>query len=90
VKQFSITAAVSGAILMGVAFTTTTVYAGTKWKDSCRDAVSDDGQNEPFSQGTYDHCGEKKGSDNAYYNGFIGGCKPVEGDARDVCESATD
>ena len=49
VKQFSVTA-VYVAILMGAAFTTTTVYAGADWKDSCRDAGYDDGQKEPFSQ----------------------------------------
>jgi hypothetical protein len=45
---------------MGATFTTTTVYPGAGWKDRCRNAGYDDGQNEPFSQGTYDHCGEKK------------------------------
>jgi hypothetical protein len=45
---------------------------------------------EPFSQGTYDHCGEKEGGDDAYCNGFIDGCKPLECNARDLCESATD
>ncbi len=93
-KQLSI-AAVAVAILMGTALTTTTVYAGADWKDSCRDAGHDDGQNEPFSQGTYDHCGEEEGGDDeggddAYYEGFIDGCKSVEGNTRDVCESATD
>jgi hypothetical protein len=88
VEQFSITA-VYVAILMGATFTTTTVYPGAGWKDRCRNAGYDDGQNEPFSQGTYDHCGEKEGGDDAY-NGFIDGCKPLEGNARDVCESATD
>ena len=88
-KQFSI-AAVSVAVFMGAAFTTTTVYAGTDLKDSCRDAGYDDGQNGPFSQGTYDHSGEKEGGDDAYRNGFIDSCKSVEANARDVCESATD
>jgi hypothetical protein len=89
VKQFSIEA-VSVAVFMGAAFTTTTVYAGTDWQNSCRDAGYDDGQNEPFSQGLYDHSGEKEGGDDAYCNGFIDSCKSVEANARDVCESATD
>ena len=88
-KQLSI-AAVAVAILMGTALTTTSVYAGTYWKDSCRAAGYDDGQNGPFSQGTRDHCGEEEGGDDAYYKGFIDGCKSVESNTRDVCESATD
>jgi hypothetical protein len=89
VKQFSIEG-VSVAVFMGAAFTTTTVYAGTDWQNSCRDAGYDDGQNEPFSQGLYDHSGEKEGGDDAYCYGFIDSCKSVEANARDVCESATD
>jgi hypothetical protein len=88
-NQFSITA-VAVAILMGTALTTTTAYAGTDWKDSCRDAGYDDGQNEPFSQGTYDHCGEEEGGDDAYYKGFIDGCKSVEGNSKEDCETAVE
>ena len=61
-----------------------------EWIDSCRNAGYDDGQNGPFSEPTYDHCGDEKGGDDAYYNGFIDGCMSVEGNTRDVCESATD
>lgn len=64
--------------------------AEDEWNDSCRDAGYDDGRNRPFSLGTYDHCGEEEGGDDAYYNGFIEGCMSVEGNTRDVCESATD
>jgi hypothetical protein len=70
--------------------TTTSVLAGNEWNDSCRDAGYDDGRNGPFSQGTYDHCGDEEGGDDAYYNGFIDGCMSVEGNTKDVCESATD
>jgi hypothetical protein len=56
---------------------------------SCYDSGYDDGQNGPFSQGTYDHCGEGYGDDD-YYEGFIDGCISVEDNTRDVCESATD
>ncbi|MGH9976587.1 MAG: hypothetical protein ACRD8Z_12240 [Nitrososphaeraceae archaeon] len=35
------------------------------WKrtedDNCYDAGFEDGQNEPFSQSTYDHCGDEQG-----------------------------
>lgn len=59
------------------------------WNDSCRDAGYDDGQNGPFSQPTYDHCGDEQGGDVSYYNGFIEGCMEAD-NTRDVCESATD
>jgi hypothetical protein len=58
--------------------------------DSCRDSGYDAGQDGPFSRETYDHCGEEEGGDDAYYNGFINGCMSIEGNTRDVCESATD
>ena len=35
-------------------------------------------------------CGDEEGGDDAYYAGFIDGCISVEGNTRDVCESATD
>lgn len=55
----------------------------------CYDSGHDDVQNGPFSQGTYDHSGEGYVDDD-YYKGFIDGCMSVEGNTRDVCESATD
>ncbi|HYZ58338.1 MAG TPA: hypothetical protein VE544_01675 [Nitrososphaeraceae archaeon] len=60
------------------------------WNYSCRDAGYDDGRNGPFEQGTYNHCGDEPGGDKAYLDGFIDGCISVEGNTRDVCESATD
>jgi hypothetical protein len=60
------------------------------WNDSCYNAGYDDGQNGPFSKGTYDHCGEEAGGNDAYYDSFIDGCMSVEDNTRDVCESATD
>ena len=60
------------------------------WIDSCYDSGYRDGQNGPFGEGTYDHCGDQTGGDRAYYDGFIDGCMSVEGNTRDVCESATD
>jgi hypothetical protein len=59
------------------------------WNDSCRDAGYHDGQNGPFSQPTYDHCGDEQSGDVSYYNGFIEGCMDAD-NTRDVCESATD
>jgi hypothetical protein len=60
------------------------------WNDSCRDSGYRDGQNGPFNQGTYDHCGDEYNGDDSYNNGFIDGCMSIEGNTRDVCESATD
>jgi hypothetical protein len=60
-----------------------------EWNDSCRNSGYEDGQNGPFAQGTYDHCGEETGGDDAYYNGFIDGCMDA-GNTRDICEQATD
>ena len=60
------------------------------WNESCRDSGYRAGQNGPFSQETYDHCGDEDGGDDAYYDGFIDGCMSVSGNTRDVCESATD
>jgi hypothetical protein len=76
---------------------TTAVFASSSeentddgWNDSCYDSGYRDGQNGPFSEGTYDHCGDQTEGDKAYYDGFIDGCISVEGNTRDVCESATD
>lgn len=60
------------------------------WSDSCRDAGFNDGQNGSFTYATYDHCGDEANGDKAYYDGFIDGCMSVEGNTRDLCESATD
>jgi hypothetical protein len=47
------------------------------------------GQDGPFSQELYDTCKEI-GAGDAYYQGFINGCMSVEGNTRDICESAID
>jgi hypothetical protein len=79
-------------VLASLTTTTTTTYvrAGNEWNDSCRDSGYGAGRDGPFSRETYDHCGEEEGGDDAYYNGFINGCMSIEGNTRDVCESATD
>ena len=51
---------------------------------SCYDRGYIDGEDNPFNQRTYDRCGDD------YYQGFIQGCRSVEGNTRDTCESATD
>lgn len=71
------------------------IYAQTAedqegWNESCRDAGFKDGQNEPFNDVTYDHCGDEEIGDKAYLDGFVDGCMSVEGNTRDVCESVTD
>jgi hypothetical protein len=43
-----------------------------------------DGKDHPFNSRTFDKCGHD------YYKGFIKGCTSVEGNTKDVCESATD
>ena len=86
-KQFSITTV--SAVLMGAAFTTTTVYTGADWKDSCRDAGYEDGQNESFSQGHMTIVGKSKVAMTLTMVSLTV-AKPLEGNARDVCESATD
>lgn len=65
-------------------------YSSNDWNDSCYDSGFRAGQNGPFSQPTWDHCGDEEGGDDAYYKGFIKGCMSVEGNSNDVCESATD
>jgi hypothetical protein len=43
-----------------------------------------DGKDNPFNSRTFEKCGHD------YYKGFIKGCTSVEGNTKDVCESATD
>ena len=51
---------------------------------SCFERGIVDGEDHPFNQRTYNNCGDD------YYQGFLEGCMSVEGNNRDVCESATD
>lgn len=60
-------------------------YANSKdYRDSCRNAGYEDGQNGPFNHDKHNECGR------FYYDAFIDGCLSVSGNTRDVCESATD
>jgi hypothetical protein len=77
-------------MIMSGYLTMSNTNASNEWNDSCYDAGYDDGQNNPFNHDTYDHCADEEGGDQAYYDGFIDGCKSVEGNTRVVCESATD
>jgi len=61
-----------------------------EWSNSYYNSGYRAGQNGPFSQDTYNHCGDETGGDDAYYDGFINGCMSLEGNTRDVYESATD
>ena len=56
---------------------------------ACEADGSEAGRDGPFNQELYEQCGEVGGAD-AYYEGFIEGCMSVEGNTKDVCESATD
>jgi hypothetical protein len=51
---------------------------------SCEGDGLYDGKNNPFSQELFEMCGD------TYYDAFIEGCMSVDGNNRDVCESATD
>ncbi|MDN5868702.1 MAG: hypothetical protein L0H55_15065 [Candidatus Nitrosocosmicus sp.] len=60
------------------------VYASTNNKVSCYERGLIDGEDNPFSQSTYAKCSDD------YYQGFLQGCTSVDGNSRDICESATD
>jgi hypothetical protein len=86
----SFAATATAILLSAVLMPISDLRAGDELNDSCYNAGFSDGQNEPFSQSTYDHCGDEPGGADAYYEGFIDGCMVVEGNTRDICESATD
>jgi hypothetical protein len=50
----------------------------------CFQAGKDDGRDSQFSQSEFDKCGS------SYEHGFIKGCLSVDGNTRDVCNSAED
>lgn len=50
---------------------------------SCFERGIIDGEDHPFSQSTLDQCGDD------YYQGFLKGCMSIDGNDRDICESAT-
>lgn len=59
--------------------------------ERCYDAGFRDGQDNPFSVTTFQECDtESKFVDgqNQYEAGFLDGCMSVEGNTRDICESA--
>ena len=62
----------------------TAVYASSNNEVSCYERGLIDGEDHPFSQSTLDQCGDD------YYEGFLRGCMSVEGNDRNICESATD
>jgi hypothetical protein len=51
---------------------------------SCENDGLYDGKNNPFSQELYEMCGD------TYSDAYIEGCKSVEGNSEEICESATD
>ncbi len=71
-------------LLMTMTTVSSTAYAGGDKGNSCSKKGIEDGKDHPFSQGTYEKCGDN------YYNKFKEGCMSVEGNDRDTCESATD
>lgn len=82
---------VSTSISVPVEMASATVQEGNSGsEDGCYNVGYEDGQNGSFSEDAFqDNCGPLN-SDNRYYQGFIDGCMSVEGNTRDVCESATD
>lgn len=52
--------------------------------DRCFQAGKDDGRDSQFSQSEFDTCGS------SYEHGFMKGCLSVDGNTRDVCNSAED
>jgi len=52
--------------------------------DRCVQAGKDDGRDSQFSQSEFDTCGS------SYQHGFMKGCLSVDGNKRDVCNSAED
>lgn len=59
-------------------------YANSQdYRDNCRNAGYEDGQNGPFNHDKHDECGR------FYYDAFIDGCISAN-NTRDVYESATD
>lgn len=70
-------------------FSIPSVFAQDEDVSVCYDSGYNDGRNGEFNRYTWaDDCGDVE--DNKYYRGFIEGCMSVEGNTRDVCESATD
>ena len=65
--------------------TPTTLLASGKY--DCFNTGYQDGQEHPFDRERYEEC---KAAASSYYHGFINGCMSVEGNTRDICESATD
>ena len=57
---------------------------GTSNPDRCFQAGKDDGRNSQFSQSEFSTCGS------SYEHGFMKGCLSVDGNTRDVCNSAED
>lgn len=61
-----------------------TVNANSDNSVSCYERGVIDGEDHPFNQRTHGNCGDE------YYQGFLYGCMSVEGNSKNICESATD
>jgi hypothetical protein len=79
--------AIGNFIIPSVYASTEEDEEGGEGKKVCYDAGYDDGRNRSFDSGKYyDDCtGEGE-----YEDGFIDGCMSVQGNTRDVCNSASD
>ena len=66
---------------------TSTTSLATEEDDDCFNTGHRDGRDHPFDHEKYEDC---KAAASSYYHGFINGCMSVEGNTREICESATD
>lgn len=83
-KGFQLVGLLLPVLFLGLASNLSLANASSEDEVSCYDRGYIDGEDHPFSQNTYDRCGDD------YYQGFINGCMSVDGNSRDTCESATD
>jgi hypothetical protein len=69
-------------------------YAGGRDdSEACYDLGYDQGRDKPFQRGNYDSCErfrEDYDGKNPYYECFIDGCKSIERNKEEICESVTD
>lgn len=83
-RSFSIILLLLTILSLGLGSNMSLVSASSENDVSCYDRGIIDGEDHPFNQRTFNKCGED------YYQGFLQGCMSVDGNDRDICESATD
>jgi hypothetical protein len=76
-------------IVMSIGIPTAAFASHGSSPTACEADGYEAGLDGPFSQELYETCAEVGGADE-YYDDFIEGCMSVEGNTREICESATD